>query len=83
MLEILININSKAGDFASYSLPRLSVQNWEEDKTKKSQQYQSSIVSNSDLRVIAKVKKKFTCLNVKAKTKPVKRISGNIRRMGN
>ena len=76
-------LGSKAGDFASYSLPRLSVQNWEEDKTEKSHQYQSSSVSNSDLRVIAKVKKKLTCLNVKAKTKPVKRVSGNIRRMGN
>ena len=79
----VILLNSKAGDFASYSLPRLSVQNWEEDKTKKSQQYQSSIVSNSDLRVIAKVKKKIACLNVKTKTKPVKRVSGNIRRSGN
>ena len=32
---------------------------------------------------IAKVKKKFACLNVNAKTKPVKRVSGNIRRRGN
>ena len=79
----VILLNSKAGDFASYSLPRLSVQNWEEDETKKSHQYESNIVSNSDLRVIAKVKKKIACLNVKTKTKPVKRVSGNIRRSGN
>ena len=28
----VVLLNSKAGDFASYSLPRLSVQNWEESK---------------------------------------------------
>ena len=80
--EGVVLLNSKAGDFASYSLPRLSVQNWEEDTSKKSHQYKSNIVNNSDLRAIAKVKKKFACLNVSAKTKPVKRVSGNIRRRG-
>ena len=81
-------LNSKAGDFMSYSLPRLSVQNWEEDITKKSHQYQSNIVSNSyvDLKVMAKVKNNKNHLfksQGKAKTRPVERVSGNIRRHQN
>ena len=85
----VVLLNSKAGDFASYSLPRLSVQNWEEDEetssnrngSRRNHQYESRIVDNSDLRAKSKVKLK-TCLNVKEKTKLVTRESGNFRRPG-
>ena len=77
-------------DFASYSLPRLSVQNWEEDEetssnrngSRRNHQYESRTVNNSDLRAKSKVKLKSSCLNVKEKTKPVTRENGNFRRPG-
>ena len=84
----VVLLNSKAGDFASYSLPRLSVQNWEEDEetssnrngSRRNHQYESRIVNNSDLRTKTKVKLKTSCFDVMEKTKPVTRESGNSRR---
>ena len=76
----VVLLNSKAGDFATYSLPRLSVMNWEEEqkasfnnssKSKKCQRYKSS--NSSDLSNKPKVKLKTPCLNVEAKTKRGKR----------
>ena len=85
--EGVVLLNSKAGDFASYSLPRLSVQNWEEDqegasnrsRSKKENRDESIRVDGSDLSSKSKVKIKPPCLNIKAKTKPVsrERNSGN------
>ena len=72
----------KAGDFATYSLPRLSVMNWEEEQkasfnnsseSKKCQRYESSNRNSSDLSNKPKVKLKTPCLNVEAKTKRGKR----------
>ena len=87
----VVLLNSKAGDFASYTsytLPRLSVQNWEKDEetssnrngARRNHQYESRIVNNSDLRAKTKVKLKTPCLNVKEKTKLVTRASSNFRR---
>ena len=86
----MVLLNSKAGDFASYSLPRLSVQNWEEDEetssngngARRNHRYESRIVNNSDLRTKTKVKLKTSCFDVMEKTKPVTRESGNSRRAG-
>ena len=80
----MILLNSKAGDFASYSLPRLSVQNWEEDEegARRNHRNESRIVNNSDLRTKTKVKLKTSCIDVMEKTKPVTRESGNSRRAG-
>ena len=81
----VVLLNSKAGDFASYSLPRLSVQNWEEDHegssnrggSRKENRYESNRVDSSDLGSRSKVKLKSPCLNIKAKTKPVSRENRN------
>ena len=86
----VVLLNSKAGDFASYSLPRLSVQNWEEDEetssygngARRNHRYESRTVNNSDLRAKTKVKLKSSCFDVMEKTKPVTRESGNSRRAG-
>ena len=77
----VVLLNSKAGDFASYSLPRLSVQNWEEDHegssnrggSRRENRYESNRVDSSDLGSKTKVKLKSPCLNIKVKTKPVTR----------
>ena len=72
----------KAGDFATYSLPRLSVMNWEEEQkatfnnsseSKKCQTYESSNRNGSDFSNKPKVKFKTPCLSVDAKTKLGKR----------
>ena len=73
----VVLLNSKAGDFAAYSLPRLSVMNWEEEQKPSSSNSSGSNLchrdesrngSNSDLRVKPKVKFKTPCFDVKAKT---------------
>ena len=77
----VVLLNSKAGDFESYSLPRLSVQNWENeqeapsnsDGSRRSHRYDSRIGKSSDLSSKPKVKFKTPCLNVDAKTKPASR----------
>ena len=78
----VVLLNSKAGDFASYSLPRLSVQNWEEDqegasnrsRSRKENRDNSDRADSSDLSSKVKVKLKPPCLNIDmAKTKPVSR----------
>ena len=78
----VILLNSKAGDFASYSLPRLSVQNWEDDqegasnrsRSKRENRNESIRVDSPDLSSKAKVKMKPPCSNINAvKTKPVSR----------
>ena len=81
----VVILNSKAGDFASYSLPRLSVQNWEEeqeapstsDGTKSGHRNESRKGVGSKLSSKPKVKIKTPCLNVKtAKTRPANRGMG-------
>ena len=66
----VVLLNSKAGDFAAYSLPRLSVMNWEEEQKPSSSNSSGSNLchrdesrngSNSDLRVKPKVKFKTPC----------------------
>ena len=67
----VVLLNSKAGDFASYSLPRLSVHNWEEEI-----EYRNESVSgnSSDLSSKPKVKLKPPCLSIrKVKTTPASR----------
>ena len=85
----VVLLNSKAGDFASYSLPRLSVQNWEEDqegpsnrsRSKNVNRDESNRVDSSDLGSKTKVKLKPPCLNINmVKTKPVR---GENRNPGN
>ena len=76
----VVLLNSKAGDYGSYSLPRLSVHNWEEEKH---HQNVSLNGNSSDLSSKAKVKLKPPCFNVgQVKTTPAtKRIYK--RRKGN
>ena len=83
--EGVVILNSKAGDWASYSLPRLSVQNWEEeqeapstsDGTKLCHRNESRKGVGSKLSSKPKVKFKTPCLNVKtAKTRPANRGMG-------
>ena len=77
----MVLLNSKAGDFVPYSLPRLSVMNWEEQKatfnnssqSNKCQRYKSINRNGPDLSNKPKVKFKTPCLNVEAKTKQGKR----------
>ena len=73
----VVLLNSKAGDFASYSLPRLAVSNVEEeqeapsnrDRSKSGHRYESGSGRGSDLS--RKTKNfKTPCLKVKAKTRP-------------
>ena len=82
----VVLLNSKAGDFASYSLPRLSVQNWEEDqegpsnrsRSKNVNRDESNRVDSSDLGSKSKVKLKPPCLNMNmVKTKLVSRENRN------
>ena len=63
----VVLLNSKAWHFATYSLPRLSVMNWEEEQkatfnnssqSKKCQRYESSNRNGSDLSNKPKVKLK-------------------------
>ena len=75
----MVLLNSKAGDFASYSLPRLSVHNWEEEIVHRNE---SGSGNSSDLSSKPKVKFKPPCLNIgKVKTTPAsrsnKKSSGN------
>ena len=74
----VVLLNSKAGDFASYSLPRLAVRNWEEeqeapsnrDRSKSGHRYESGSGRGSDLSRKSK-HLKTPCLNVKrSKTRP-------------
>ena len=78
----VVLLNSKAGDFASYSLPRLSVSNLEEgqeapsnrDRSRKCQRNESRSGKGSDLSSKSKNFVKSPCLNVKrAKTRPASR----------
>ena len=75
----VVLLNSKAGDYGSYSLPRLSVHNWEEEKHHLNESLNGE---SSDLSSKAKVKLKSTCFNVRqVKTTPANR--GYKRRKGN
>ena len=75
----VVLLNSKAGDFATYSLPRLSVKNWEDEqeapsrnKSRTCHRKESRTGVSSDLSKKPKVKFKTPCLNVKStKTRPV------------
>ena len=76
----VVLLNSKAGDFASYSLPRLSVKNWEDEQEAPSgsdgsrwcHRDSSRSGDGSDLSKKHKVKFKTPCLNVEStKTRPV------------
>ena len=78
----VVLLNSKAGDFASYSLPRLSVENWEDEQEAPSRSDGSRMCQRdnsrngvvSDLSKKHKVKFKTPCLNVEStKTRPVNR----------
>ena len=80
--EGVVLLNSKAGDFASYSLPRLSVKNWEDEQEAPSgsdgsrwcHRDSSRSGDGSDLSKKHKVKFKTPCLNVEStKTRPVNR----------
>ena len=81
----MVLLNSKAGDFATYSLPRLSVKNWEDEQeapsgnegSKTCHRYESRKGVGSNLSSKPKVKIKSPCLNVKtAKTRPANRGKG-------
>ena len=84
----VVLLNSKAGDFATYSLPRLSVKNWEDEqeapsrnKSRTCHRKESRTGVSSDLSTKPKVKFKTPCLNVKStKTRPV--IKGKTRSNG-
>ena len=84
----VVLLNSKAGDFATYSLPRLSVKNWEDEQEAPSRNQsrtchrkESRTGVSSDLSTKPKVKFKTPCLNVKStKTRPV--IKGKTRSNG-
>ena len=75
----VVLLNSKAGDFATYSLPRLSVSNLGEEqealfnrnRSETCPQYESRSGKSSDLSRNFKNICKTPCLNVKrAKTRP-------------
>ena len=75
----VVLLNSKAGDFATYSLPRLSVSNLGEEQealsnrngSKTCPRYESRSGKSSDLSKKFKNICKTPCLNVKrAKTRP-------------
>ena len=76
--ENVVLLNSKAGDFASYSLPRLSVSNLGEEQEalshrngpKTCHQNESRNGKSSDLSRNFKNIYKTPCLNVKRKTRP-------------
>ena len=51
-------LNSKAGDFGSYSLPRLSVHNWEEEVAHRNESVNGN---SSDLSSKPKVRLKPPC----------------------
>ena len=71
----VVLLNSKAGDFATYSLPRLSVMNWEEDQRSSSNSSGSNLChrdesrtgQSSDLSKKPKVKFKTSCFDVDVK----------------
>ena len=72
----VVLLNSKAGDFATYSLPRLSVMNWEEDQRSSSNSSGSNLCHRdesrsgkvSDLSRKPKVRFKTSCFDVDVKT---------------
>ena len=80
--------HGKNRDFATYSLPRLSVKNWEDEqeapsrnKSRTCHRKESRTGVSSDLSTKPKVKFKTPCLNVKStKTRPV--IKGKTRSNG-